>query len=57
MLDVAYVGSNTSQLSNNSEGIEGSNFSAVADQNKTPLGALFKPDPITRYCSRQTLKM
>jgi Carboxypeptidase regulatory-like domain len=47
VLDVAYVGSRTSQLSNNSEGIEGSNFSAVADQNKTPLGALFKADPVT----------
>ena len=45
LLDIAYVGSDTSQLSDNSEGIEGSNFSALADQNKTPLGALYKPDP------------
>jgi hypothetical protein len=47
VLDVAYVGSQTSQLSDNSEGIEGSNFAAVADQNKTPPGAFFKPDPKT----------
>ncbi len=47
VLDVAYVGSQTSQLSDNSEGIEGSNYAAVADQNKTPIGAFFKPDPIT----------
>jgi len=47
ILDIAYVGSKTSQLSDNSEGIEGSNFAAVADQNKTPIGALFQPDPVT----------
>jgi hypothetical protein len=47
LLDLAYVGSSTSQLSDNSEGIEGSNFAAVADQNKTPIGAFFGPDPVT----------
>jgi hypothetical protein len=47
ILDVAYVGSSTTQLSDDSEGIEGSNFAALADQNKTPLGAIFKPDPVT----------
>jgi hypothetical protein len=51
VLDVAYVGSSTSQLSDNSEGIEGSNFAAVADQNKTPIGAFFKPDPVTGVLS------
>ena len=51
LLDIAYVGSKTSQLSNNSEGIEGSNFAALADQNKTPVGALFKPDPVTGVLS------
>ncbi len=51
LLDVAYVGSQTSQLSDNSEGIEGSVFTALADQNKTPLGAFFKPDPITGVLS------
>jgi len=47
VLDIAYVGSNTHQLSDNSEGTEGSNYSALANQNKTPLGAFFKPDPKT----------
>jgi len=47
VLDIAYVGSQTSQLSDNSEGIEGSNYAALADQNKTPVGAFFKPDPRT----------
>lgn len=51
VLDVAYVGSQTSQLSDNSQGIEGSNYTAIADQNKTPLGAFFKPDPITGVLS------
>jgi hypothetical protein len=51
VLDVAYVGSSTSQLLDVSEGIEGSNFGAVADQNKTPLGAFFKPDPKTGVIS------
>ena len=51
MLDVAYVGSSTSQLSDDSEGIEGSNFAALADQNKTPMGAFFKPDPLTGVLS------
>jgi hypothetical protein len=51
VLDVAYVGSNTHQLSINSEGIEGSNFASLADQNKTPLGAFFKPDPRTGVLS------
>ena len=51
LLDIAYVGSNTTQLSDNSEGIEGSNFAAVADQNKTPIGALFQPDPKTHVLS------
>jgi len=51
VLDIAYVGNSTSQLSDNSEGIEGSNFSAIADQNKTPIGAFFKPDPKTGVLS------
>ncbi len=45
--EIAYVGNNTSQLSDNSEGIEGSNFAALADQNKAPIGSFFKPDPVT----------
>jgi hypothetical protein len=50
-LDLAYVGSQTTQLLNVSEGIEGSNFSEVADQNKTPVGALFNADPVTGVIS------
>ncbi len=51
VLDIAYVGSQTSQLSDDSEGIEGSNFAALADQNKTPVGSFFKPDPVTGVLS------
>jgi Carboxypeptidase regulatory-like domain len=51
LLDIAYVGSSTSQLSDNSEGIEGNNYSALADQNKTPIGSFFKPDPVTGVLS------
>lgn len=51
VLDVAYVGSSTSQLPDASEGIEGSTFSALADQNKTPIGAFFSPDPKTGVLS------
>jgi hypothetical protein len=51
VLDIAYVGSSTSQLSDNSEGIEGSNFAALADKNKTPIGAFFQPDPVTGVLS------
>ena len=51
LLDVAYVGNVASQLSDDSEDLQGSNFSAVADQNKTPMGALFRPDPKTGVVS------
>ncbi len=50
-LEVAYVGSNTSQLSDSSQGITGSNFTALTDQNKMPIGALFNPDPVTHVLS------
>jgi hypothetical protein len=50
-LEIAYVGSKTNQLLDASQGIEGSTFSAVADQNKTPIGAFFKPDPLTGLMS------
>lgn len=49
--EIAYVGSSTSQLTDNGEGIEGSNYAALADQNKTPLGAFFQPDPQTGVLS------
>ena len=51
VLDIAYMGSRTSQLSDNSEGIEGSDSAALADQNKTPIGAFFQPDPVTGVLS------
>jgi hypothetical protein len=52
ILDVAYVGSSTSQLLDASQGIQGGNlFAALADQNKTPIGAFFKPDPVTGITS------
>ena len=47
----------TSQLSDNSEGIEGSNYAAVADQNKTPVGAFFNPDPKLLACRRRILRI
>jgi hypothetical protein len=45
--EIAYVGSKTSQLVDDGEDIEGSNFSELANQNKTPIGALFGADPVT----------
>jgi hypothetical protein len=45
--EIAYVGSRTSQLVDDGEDIEGSNFSELANQNKMPLGALFGADPVT----------
>jgi hypothetical protein len=52
MLDIAYVGSSASQLPNASQGVQGGTlFTALADQNKTPIGAFFKPDPVTGVLS------
>jgi Carboxypeptidase regulatory-like domain len=51
LLDVAYVGNKSSQILDNGETIEGSGFSGLADQNKTPIGAFFKPDPRTGVLS------
>ena len=45
--ELSYVGSSTSQLVDDGEDIEGSNFNELANQNKTPIGALFQPDPKT----------
>ena len=50
-LEVAYVGSSTSQLVDAGEDIEGSTFSELANQNKTPIGAFFSPDPVTGVLS------
>ena len=48
LLDVAYVGSSSSQMDNDGESSNGSAFPALADQNKTPIGALFCTDPADR---------
>jgi Carboxypeptidase regulatory-like domain len=50
-LEVAYVGSQSSQLVDGGEDIEGSSYTEVSNQNKTPLGALFSPDPRTGVLS------
>jgi Carboxypeptidase regulatory-like domain len=50
-LEVAYVGSSTSQLPDAAEDYEGSTFNELANQNKTPIGALFGPDPVTGVTS------
>ena len=57
LLDIAYVGNKAGQLLNNGETIQGSSFGAIADQNKTPLGAFFKPDPITGIVSMNPEKL
>jgi len=51
LLDVAYVGNTSSQILDNGETIEGSGFTGLADQNKTPIGAFFAPDPKTGVTS------
>jgi hypothetical protein len=51
LLDVAYVGSTSSQILDNGETIEGSGFGDLANQNKTPIGAYFLPDPKTGVTS------
>jgi hypothetical protein len=47
LLEVAYVGNLSDQLFVGGESISGSGFGSFTDQNKTPLGAFFKPDPVT----------
>ncbi len=51
LLDVAYVGNSSSEIIDNGETIQGSGFTGIADQNKTPIGAYFKPDPKTGVIS------
>jgi hypothetical protein len=51
LLDIAYVGSSSSQILDNGETIQGSGFTSLADQNKTPIGAFFLPDPKTGIIS------
>lgn len=47
LFDIAYVGSSSSQMDDDGESSNGSAFGSLADQNKTPIGALFQPDPKT----------
>ncbi len=48
MLEVAYVGNSSSQINDNGAAISSAgSFPEQADQNKTPIGALFLPDPVT----------
>jgi hypothetical protein len=51
LLDVAYVGNTSSEIIDDGETIQGSGFTGLADQNKTPIGAFFKPDPKTGVTS------
>ena len=51
LLEVAYVGSTSTQLVMGGQSISGSGFGSFTDQNKAPLGAFFKPDPITGVIS------
>ena len=47
LVEVAYVGNNSDNITVGGEGISGGGFQAFTDVNKIPLGAFFKPDPIT----------
>ena len=51
LLDVAYVGNSSSEIIDDGETIQGSGFAGLADQNKTPIGAYFRPDPKTGITS------
>jgi hypothetical protein len=51
LLDLAYVGNTASQILDDGETIQGSGFTSLADQNKTPIGAFFLPDPKTHVTS------
>ncbi len=52
LLDLAYVGSDSSQMDDNGESSNGSAFGGLANQNKVPIGAFFKPDPVTNVISQ-----
>jgi Carboxypeptidase regulatory-like domain len=51
LLDVAYVGNTSSQILDDGATLQGSSFTGLADQNKTPIGAFFLPDPKTHVTS------
>ncbi len=47
LMEVGYVGSNSDNIVIGGQGISGGGFQAYTDVNKIPLGAFFKPDPVT----------
>jgi hypothetical protein len=47
LLEAAYVGNHAENLPIGGQALSGGGFSAYDDVNKVPLGAFFKPDPIT----------
>ena len=50
-IEIAYVGSKSSQLVQMGEDISASDFNELANVNKMPVGALFTPDPKTGVMS------
>jgi hypothetical protein len=50
-LEVAYVGSSTSELVDGGEDISGSSYTELTNKNKMPIGALFAADPKTAIIS------
>jgi len=50
-VEVAYVGSMTSQLVDGGEDISGSSYTELTNVNKMPVGSLFTPDPKTGVTS------
>src|SRR6185437_12110886 len=51
LVEVAYVGSTSKELVMGGESTSGSGFGDFTNQNKVPLGAFFRPDPITKVVS------
>lgn len=47
LLEIAYVGNDSSELLVGGQSISGSGFTEFINQNKVPLGAFFGPDPVT----------
>jgi len=51
LVEVAYVGSTSKELVMGGESTSGSGFGDFTNQNKVPLGAFFKADPVTGVVS------
>ena len=52
LLEVAYVGNHAENLPIGGQALSGGGFSAFDDQNKVPIGAFFKPDPVTHLTAK-----